>query len=509
MASNVRAEPHSGKNVNTPAGSAAAPKTDRVGWNASYLTIAFTVQKVLALAYFLFATRAVGRDAIGQYTTALIITGLFGYFIDIAFSQVLIREIAKHREKTNAYLNAALALKFLTSLLIYAAVMSYVVLFRYEPDVRNLVAIAGLVMVLDSFTLTLYAVFRGHQNLLYEAIGTVVNKVLVIAVGLGGLRFGFGVRWLVTAVLVGSAFNFLYAAVLLIRKVQWRPRPQWDGDTLLFLAKIALPFAIGGVFITILGYQDQLLLGNPALAGPKWASYAAYYGTAYKLAFSLQFIPAAVVAAIFPAMSYYYLANKPKLAQTFERGMKYLLIIGMPLALGIVALAREVIITAYTPVFMASVTPLRLLIISLLFVFLNYPVGYLLNAADRQVRNTVNVGIVMVFNLILNLFLIPIYTFVGAAIASLLSSALLFFLGLSVTRSIMQYDARKLFMVFIQTLVGASSMAVGVFVLKEELPLIALTLMGALWYAALLLLMGTLKISDMSRVYRVLLKRTA
>lgn len=506
MDSNVPAEPHNGKSARNglalPTNAQTAGKSDHVAHNAFYLTIALLIQKALALGYFVYASRAVGSNNIGIYLAAMTVTSVFGYFIDFAFSQVLIREVAKDPSRTNRYLNATLALKFLLGLVMYAAAQIYVLAFHYPSVTRELVTLTGLIMVLDSFTLTFYAIFRAHQRLLYEAIGTVINKILVIIVGVTAIHLGYGVRWLIMAVLIGSAFNILFSLVLVFAKIHWRPRLTWDGHTLKLLATIAVPFAIGGIFITILANQDQILLYNPLLVGARGASYVAWYGTAYKFAFAFQFIPAAVVAAIFPAMSAYFVSNKPMLAKTFERGMTYLLVIGMPLAFGVFSLAEKLIVRIYKHAFFASITPLRLLIFSLLFIFLNYPVGYLLNAANRQTRNTIHVGIVVVVNLIVNIVLIPRFTFIGASISSLLSSALLLGLGLYVTRSIIEYNARALVMVTFKTLLAASSMGVGLYLLQDHFSIVVLGMFGAMWYFVFLFVLGVFKIGDGVQLYR-------
>ncbi|MFH1171097.1 MAG: flippase [bacterium] len=510
MDSNVPVAPPSGKNGNQEATTAqpapvhgAVLHADRIAKNTSYLTVALIFQKVISLVYFVYISRTVGPQNVGYYLSAIAVTTVLGFFIDLNFSQALIRETAKKPEKTNEYLNAAVTIKCFTAVLAYAVALLYVHLFHLPAIVQSLVVITGLIMILDSLTLSFYSIFRGHQKLQYEAIGTIVNKIIVTTFGVIGLRLGYGVHLLVLAILAGSAFNLVYVGILLFRKLQWRPRLRGVYDDVRYLAKIVVPwFALGGIFVTIYGYIDQVLLSNPLLVGARGASYLSWYGTAYKLTFAFQFLPAAVVAAFFPAMSAYFISDKEKLKTTFERSLSYLLILSVPLSLGIYTLADRIILSLYTRAYTASIFPLQILILSIVFIFLNYPVGYLLNAADRQRRNTIHVGIAMVVNILLNLFLIPRFTFVGAAISSTISSVLLVTLGLIVAKRIVAFRSWPLLVTALKTVVAAGTMAVGLWYLKHRSGLFTLIPLAVLWYFVVLLLLRGIRISDGVSLYQ-------
>lgn len=483
---------------------------DRIAKNTSYLTIALIIQKVLSLGYFIYISRSVGPENIGSYLTALAITTVLGFFIDLNFSQATIREIAKRPEKTSDYINAALSVKVITALLAYTLAQLYVHAFHLPTIVQSLVLITGLIMILDSLTLSFYSALRGHQRLKYESLGTVLNKILVTIIGVVGLSLGYNVHLLVIAIGIGSIFNIFYSGTLVIKKLHWRPALFSKIADIRFLARIVLPwFALGGIFVTVYGYIDQVLLTNPLLVGERGSSYLSWYGTAYKLTFSFQFLPAAVVAAFFPAMSHYYITNRERLRTTFERAVSYLIIISVPLSLGILALADKIIVAAYTKVFSASIIPLQILIISLLFVFLNYPAGYLLFAADRIRRNTIHVGIVMVINIILNLILIPRFTFIGAAIASSCSSVLLVILNMAVARQIIAFRLRAVFLVAGKSLFAAGSMAIGLWLLKEQLGVLTLIPFAVVWYFVALFLVKGFTISDGVSMYRMVMRKVS
>ncbi|MDP3964160.1 MAG: flippase [bacterium] len=484
---------------------AASFHPDRIARNTSYLTLALAFQKVLSFAYFVYISRAVGHEDIGKYLFALSLTTIFGIFIDIGLSPILTREIAKDREKTHIFLNTATTLKILTAIFAYGAVFAIINILDYPELTRHLVYIAGFIMILDSFTLSFYAVFRGYQLLKYESTGVILNKIVVIGVGASALLAGKGVTWLVLAIFAGSFFNVLYTLVLLLWKVRWRPRWHLNFTVLRALLRLALPFAIASIFITVFGYVDTVLLN--ILGGERGDSYTGWYGTAYKLTYAFQFIPIAVAAAVFPAMSSYFVSSKELLARTFDRAMYYLLIISVPIAFGVIAIADKLIMTIWGEAFEASILPLQILIVSLVFLFANYPVGSLLNACNRQTRNTVNIGVTMVVSVVLNLALIPKYTFIGTSIASLISIIVMFALGFYVVGQIIRYDKKFLVKTLAKTLISAVIMFAIMLLLKGALSLFLLIPVGVVVYFLLLFLLRGFGQREYMRIYRAIMNR--
>ncbi len=416
-----------------------SPEPQSIAKNTTFLTVAYIFQKVFAFVYFTLVARFIGATDIGVYTFAISLTTIFSVFIDFGLSSVLVREAAKFKDKANEYLNNIISVKIILAVLSYLAVAAVINLSGKPAISQTMVYLAGLVMILDSFTLAFFAVFRAYQNLKYEAIGIAINQIVILVVGLAGIYLKFPLYVLVLALLAGSTFNFLYSLILLKVKLKFNFKLLWDKPILKTLFKIALPFALAGIFVRVYSYIDQILLsvliGDQALG---------WYSVPYKITYAFQFVPAAFAAAIYPAMSDCFVSNKEKLKIIFDKSMYLLIILSVPTAVGIACLADKIILSLYTAEFSPSILALQIFILAVIPIFLNYPVGSLLNACDRQARNTFNMGLTMVLNIILNLILIPYYQHVGAALAALTSLTVLFILNLGQAPKIISYDARYL-----------------------------------------------------------------
>lgn len=480
------------------------PTGSRVAKNTAYLTVAFFLQKIIALLYIFYVARAIGPEQFGMYSFALAFTAVWGIFIDVGLAPTLVREIARAKHDAPRYLGTVLLVKGMLGILVYGLVILTIAASGKSAFIQGLVALSGVVMLLDSLALTLWGVFRGYQLMHYEAFAIIGVKLVIAIIGVGGIMAGLGVPILLVSLIAGSIFSVLAAATLLRSRLKVRPQFTFDRALFLRFARMALPFAVASVFVTVHNQVGTLFvsyLGGDARTG--------WYTLASKIMDSLtQILPAALAAAIFPAMSAYYLSSKEKLKETFENSLSYLTLIGVPLAVGIAILAQPLVVRIWGGAWESSAGALQILAVGLLFLFLNYPVGYLLNATNRQTRNTVHIGIAMVVNVIANILLVPQYTFLGASFAATVSSIVLFSLGLFVARRIVSFKVSKLFLTFARASFAAAVMGIVVFLLSPSLSLFVLVPLGVAIYGAALFLVGGIPYADIARLVQLLSRRT-
>jgi O-antigen/teichoic acid export membrane protein len=472
--------------------------------NTIYLTVATVGQKVLAFLYFIMIARLAGVEGTGKYFFVVSFTTIFSIFVDLGLSSVLIRETAKKREVAGKYLGNILGAKLILGALTYLAVVAVINVMGYPPMTKLMVYLSGIVMLLDSFNVTFYAIFRGQQNLCYESIGVVVSEVLIIVFGGVSLLLHAPLYFLLLALMSGSVFNFILSLSLIFKKTDVRPHFALDKNILLILFKIAYPFALAGLFVKIYSYLDSVLLSK--MVGD---AAVGFWSVAYKLTYSFQFIPMAVAAAMFPAMSAYFCSDRSRLKQTFERATFYLALLAVPISFGVFSLAKPIVLALYGPDYLSSVLPLQVAVFTAIFIFLNYPVGSLLNACDRQMTNTLIMGASMGLNIVLNIILIPRFSFVGAAISTLVSHSLLYILGMIFANKIVAYGKGFIFGLLAKIILSAGLMsAVIIFLNKFVLFWFLIPIGGAIYFTALYLLRGIGK-GDFVGILQALRKKQA
>ncbi len=464
-----------------------------VAKNTFYLTFALVGQKILSFVYFTLLARHLGAETIGKYTFALAFTTIFSIVADLGLQPVLVREVARAKERASDYVQTILGIKIILSLVAYGGVLVAAYLLGHPPLTLQLIGLAGIVMMLDAFHLVLYGVLRGLQNLKYEALGMVVGQGITLTVGSVALLLRLPIHAYLIALGLGSLWNVALAAKM-VRRQQIILRPKIDRAIVRIFARFAIPFALAGIFVKVYSYIDTVLLQH--LRGDLEVGW---YSVPYKITYAFQFFPMALSAAIYPALSKTWAQDKARAQWIFERALTYAILLALPIAIGIAALAPEIILTIYGSDFANSIKPLMISIFGLIFIFLYFPVGALLNATDRQMVNTTFMGITMAANIVLNIALIPKYGAVGASIAAVLTNAFLWLTTLLWALRILR-PSGYVFKVLIKTLMAVGLMAWVVLTFKTRIYWPLTMVIGAAVYIALHLLFRTLTRDDINKL---------
>lgn len=456
------------------------------------MTVSSIGQKIISFAYFTIIARSIGAENTGKYFFAMSFATIFVVFCDLGLTNVLVRESAKDKTKSQDYFSTVLWTKIVLSILTYLAAFVAINLMHYPIETKHLVYLACVTMLFDTMHLSIYGILRVFGNLRYEAVGAVSSQLITMILGTTFLYLRLPLIYLILAFTIPSFLNMCYAGTILFKKNQIRIWPKWDSAIFKFLFIIAVPFALTSIFTRVYGYVDSVMLsklaGNEALG---------WYSIPYKITFAFQFIPFALTASLFPRFSNYFVTDKDKLARVFEQSIKYLFLVVMPIAVGIIVLAHDLIIKIFTIEYVNSIAPLKILMLSLIFTFLAAPVTVLLNACDRQKIQTAIIGFVMIANIIANFFLIPRFGVVGAAFAGLLGNFLLFVLAYGFVRKIAQISHVYLIKTAFQVIIAAGVMGLGVWWVDKMTNFIFAIIAGAIIYAVMVLLTRAIKFSEL------------
>lgn len=474
--------------------------TQRLAKNTLYLTFAMIGQKAVAFLYFAMIARLMGAQDTGAYFIALAIITIIMVLDDLGMTSVLIRETAKDEKDATQWCRTVMGVKTITMPITVMIAFFVPALMGYSTEVTQLVRLAIVIMLADTMSLTFYGVLRGLHRLKYESIGVFVGQMLIAGIGAFFLFAGLAtLPLLIIALASGSVWNLWYSASRVVKRLGWKalvPTYTLGWKPL----KMAFAFFLAAVFVKVYSYTDSIILervlGEEAVG---------FYSVAYKLTYAFQFLPLAFVAALYPAMSA-QAQDVVALKKTLLKSFWYLMLIGAPIVFGIWSLAPEIITFFYSDQYLSSILPLQVLVFVLIFIFLDFPIGSLLNATDRQATKTGIMGATMVVNLVGNLVLIPRYEIVGASIAALLSFVFMFSAGWIAARSVVKMTLADLWHSTWHVLTSAVAMAAVVVWVKSFIPFYIAIIVGALVYVGFGFALGGMTREHVAQV-KVLLRR--
>jgi PST family polysaccharide transporter len=201
------------------------------------------------------------------------------------------------------------------------------------------------------------------------------------------------------------------------------------------LIKDSWPLILSTIAVAIYMKIDQIMLGQ--MIGDEAVGI---YSAATRISEAWYFIPTVIAASVFPAILE---AKKNSEKQYYERLQKLydlMVIISVIVALPMTFLSTQVIILFFGEAYSGAGPILAIHIWAAVFVFMGVASGKWFIAENNQLLSFQRTALGAVLNVGLNLWLIPVYGAVGAALATILSYAVAAFFS-----DLLQQKTRKMF----------------------------------------------------------------
>lgn len=180
------------------------------------------------------------------------------------------------------------------------------------------------------------------------------------------------------------------------------------------------------LFASVLAIELYSLMDVTMLTQLTASENVGYYSNAVKIVKMVANTFTAIGAVLLPRLSLYYAQkNNSELEKTISDFLRVILFISIPSCLGILMVADMVVSILFGNSFMPAITTLRILTPLVIMMPLSGGVfGQLLLTTDNENKFLKSVVIGSVGNIILNMLLIPVLAQNGAAIASVVTEAL-------------------------------------------------------------------------------------
>lgn len=392
----------------------------RIYRNAIYLGVAEIVSKILLFVVMLYAARLLSKEHFGKFSFALSLSLIAIVLADLGINTLLVREISRNKCLASRYFVNAFVIKIALSFITFFAVVWTLNLLNYPNDTKQIVYAVWLFTIISTFTELFYSIFRAFEMMQYDAFLKILRMVLLTISSLYILSNGYGILLFSYSFVFTEIFVVLIALAVALKNFI-KLELIFDFSFAKRLLKKSLPFGLAIVFGSIYFY-----IGSVMLSKLRGDAEVAVYSVAYNIALAILFVPTVYTNAIYPVLSRYFKQSKEGLKTLYERSFKYLYIIGLPISAGLYVFAERLIIFFYGSVYSESVIALQIISFYLVIKFINFLLGAMLSSIDRQNDRMLGQGVTAGFNVLLNLFLIPEYGYIGAAWATLVTEVFLF-----------------------------------------------------------------------------------
>ena len=387
----------------------------KIAKNTTVLLLSQVISYILAFVYTIYTARYLGASGFGILSFALALGSILSIFTELGLSTLTVREVSRDKRLANKYIGNTLALKIILSTISLTLMFLVVSILDYSPDIAIIVYFITVSFVIGAFTNIFYSIFQAYEEMEYQSIGMIINSIIMFSGIILIINYQLSITNFALIYLIASIISLIFGFIICIWKFIL-PKIDIDLNLWKFLIIEAIPLTLSSVFLLVAFKVDTILLqminGNEAVG---------FYNAAYSLMTALSFLPSVYVVAIFPLLSQLNVSSKEMLKISYEKSFKYLLIIGLPIAVGTTLIAGPIILLIYKSAFTPSIIALQILIWSIPIIFLNYIIGTAINSINKQRQMVKSTFIVMTMNIVLNLLLLPKYGYIAASFITVIT----------------------------------------------------------------------------------------
>jgi len=386
----------------------------KIAYNVVVSTVAKVLSTVLALVNIGFITRYLGVNGFGDYATVLAFFSFFGAILDFGLYSISTREISRKNSDENKIMSNVFTLRILSAGLVILVAPVLIWMLPYGEEVEKGILIIALSYVFSSSYMVLNGIFQKNLRMDKVAITEFFGKIIQVIFVFFVIKQDWGFSAIMFSVLMNSVLTFLIVLFLSRKYINFRLG--FDFKYWKKFIKMSLPVGISALVSFLYFKMDTIMLSIM-----KGSEAVGIYNMAYKIIENITFFPGMLVGLVLPLFSMYVFTDKKSFFKIADKTAKVFILITTPLVVGTLFLAEDIINIIGGGEFVVSANVLRILIFALVFIFFGNLFNSVLLAANFQKKLMYILTLCAVFNISLNLIVIPVYSYIGAAVVSVLT----------------------------------------------------------------------------------------
>ncbi len=403
--------------------------TRKVAYNTIIQIIGKVVTTALSLVLIGYLTRYLGVAGYGQYTTIFAYVSFWSVLADFGFFTITVREISKNPKQTSRIFNNVLTLRALLGLLVFA--MSFLVVLlipQYSWPIKIGIGLCATSWFWTTLNSTYVAIFQTHLKMDRSVITEVIGRIVILILTIISIKSGYGLTAIIAAYLIGNIINFFASMILGLPLVKFRLAFDYKFWKEIFLE--ALPMGTIIILGMIYFKADTVILSlmkSPTDVG--------IYGAPFKILEILLLIPVMFLGNVFPIITKYITNKDTRLIPAIQKSYDFIILMAFPIVLGVFVLVKPIIRFIAGDVFVTTSTignifgqvaaaplVLQILIFTVGLNFITQVFNNCVIASSQQKKLVMPYVIFVIVNIVLNLLLIPKFSYIGAAIATLITA---------------------------------------------------------------------------------------
>ncbi len=408
----------------------------RVIQRNTFYSLASSAVRLFANAVlFILVAKFYGPITFGQFTTAHTLAIIFTLIADFGFDLFFTIEIAKNKDRVNYLAPRMFGIKIILSSTALLLMCTYAVCQTLSEDTRVLVIIFSLYLFFSAILNSLFALFRGHDELHHEAFITLtINIILLIVITILGIIHA-DIKYIALSFVGSRVIGFCYGLIKSSHFVD-RMLPVFDFQWFKTIWKEVSIFGLFFIFGNLYFIQDTILISI-------WKGdyEVGIYQSVFRVLGLVLVFSDVMISAAVPSLSRLYDTNQVMWEKLSNTVNKILMHIGLLLGFVMIVGAEKWISILYGLEHYSDAVPLMKIFGFVVIIRYSVEVyALMLTTSKRQNIRTIFVIIATIFNILLNYYAIPVYGILGASVVSLCTNSLLGIAYFISIRKILSYN---------------------------------------------------------------------
>lgn len=395
-----------------------------LGVNALLNGFRSALNLIFPLITFPYVSRVLSVDGMGIYNFSNTYVNYFVLIAGLGVATYAVREGAKYRdnkELISKFASQIFTINIISTLVAYFLLIGSLLIFSNLRNYVTCILVFGLQLFFTTIgTEWLYTIYEEYQ---YITVRSIIFKIISIILLFILVHSPNDYLWYAAITVFASVgsniLNYIHAKsfchIKLVRDTNWK----------YHLKPILIIFA-SSVAITLYVSSDTTILGllrNDYAVG--------IYGVAVKIYTIVSGLISGLLVVTIPRLA--MLIGKRKVREynhVLQEVINSLSILGLPAAVGLVMLSKEVILIIAGKKYLDGVLSLQIITWALIFsnysTIFNQCVLIPVKRESKALRNTVITGLV---NVGLNFIFIPLWSYDGTALSTVIAEFMVMFLN--------------------------------------------------------------------------------
>jgi O-antigen/teichoic acid export membrane protein len=402
--------------------------------NTFYQLLTKVISMTITFSLTILISREYGAYGYGLFTLFQSFPVLFYMIADFGLNAIGTREISKNLKDINKIFNNVLFLRTLLSLsLVLLSII--ITLFLYQDvNIRYGLILGSLVIVAQTLFTTTNIIFQVKMRYDLTSLSNTFSYIVLFALVLILINYKVDVA-ILNFIYVLCTFLAFGTNIFILKRFDIKPELQITRSYLKELLIMSWPLGLMFIFSQINFKADSILLSILKLPdlGLDNIQTVGVYGLPYKIFEVVLVLPTFIMNATYPVLLDTYNVNIKKFKNNFVKALITMTSLGLLVSIVGYFMVKffvtpELVSELFSKDFSTSISVLLILLSGISVFFITQPLSWFMVIREKQKILPFIYMISAIFNVSLNYYLIPKYSFYASAYLTWISELVILIL---------------------------------------------------------------------------------